>query len=219
MEPAEDCFKHSRITGKCAISRSRDVSAARPCKIGRMPLTARFPDIPSLETSRLRLRKLTLADAGDVFAYASDPEVARYVRFVVHRSIADSEKFISSVIQQYATGAEPVWGMELKTTSKIIGSIGFLKWDRQNRRIELGYALGRPWWGQGFAPEAVIPVVEFAFAHTDVNRIEAFCVVEHSASARVLEKCGFRLEGVLRQYEEVKGRRPDLKVYSKLRGD
>lgn len=184
-----------------------------------MPLAARFHDIPCLETPRLRLRKLTFADAADTFAYASDPEVARYVRFAVHRSIADSEQFISRVIQQYANGAEPVWGMELKETGKVIGSIGFVKWDRDNRRIELGYALGRPWWGQGLAPEAVAAIVEFAFAHTNVNRIEAFCFVEHGASARVLEKCGFQLEGVLRQYEEVKGHRPDLKLYSKLRSD
>jgi RimJ/RimL family protein N-acetyltransferase len=184
-----------------------------------MPLTARFPDIPSLETPRLRLRKLILADAADTFAYASDPEVARYVRFVVHKSIADSEQFISRIIQQYVTGAEPVWGVELKATATIVGSIGFVKWDRDNRRIELGYALGRPWWGQGIAPEAVATIVEFTFAQTNVNRIEAFCFAEHSASARVLEKCGFQFEGVLRQYEEIKGCRPDLKVYSKLRCD
>ncbi len=184
-----------------------------------MPLTAKFPDIPSLETSRLRLRKLSLADAADTFAYASDPEVARYVRFVVHKSIADSERFISRVMEQYATRAEPVWGMELKAEAKVIGSIGFVKWERDHRRIELGYALGRPWWGQGLAPEAVAAIVEFAFAHTNVNRIEAFCFTEHRASARVLEKCGFQLEGVLRQYEEIKGRWPDVKLYSKLRSD
>jgi len=106
----------------------------------------------------------------------------------------------------------------LKQTGWVVGACA-LHCDPGNARAELGYVLGRDYWGRGLVPEAVLAVLRFAFTQTQLNRIEAFCLVEHSSSARVLEKCGFRFEGVQRERELIKGRFADMKCYAMLRGD
>src|SRR5579872_1325066 len=78
-------------------------------------------ELPLLETSRLRLRKLAIEDAADIFAYASDPEVTRYLRFSEHKSMADSRAFLLRTLQSYRSGADLLWGIELKSAGRIIG--------------------------------------------------------------------------------------------------
>jgi ribosomal-protein-alanine N-acetyltransferase len=101
----------------------------------------------------------------------------------------------------------------------MIGAMGFLDWPNIHQRAELGYVINRKYWGEGLVTEAASALCDFAFRKMQVNRIEAGTIVEHRASQRVLEKCGFRLEGVLRQRELIKGRFPDVTMYSLLRQD
>jgi ribosomal-protein-alanine N-acetyltransferase len=84
-------------------------------------------------------------------------------------------------------------------------------------RAEIGYALSRRYWGEGYMSEAVNAVIEFGFREMLLNRIMARCEVNNIASARVMEKVGMQLEGILRQHLFVKGRYWDLKIYSILR--
>ena len=173
--------------------------------------------IESLETERLLLRPLRMSDAAAIFAYASDPEVSRNVRFRTHRKIAESRAFLRFVMKRYRSGAEPVWGIELKADRRVIGSIGMVDWRRNHRRAEMGYALHRDSWDRGIATEAARAVVAFGFVKMDLNRIEAGCYPQNPASARVLEKCGFKFEGMLRQHEYIKGKFRDARLYSLLR--
>jgi len=175
-------------------------------------------ELPLLETSRLRLRKLAIEDAADIFAYASDPEVTRYLRFSEHKSMADSRAFLLRTLQSYRSGADLLWGIELKSAGRIIGGCR-LNCNFQHRAAEVGYVLARGHWGQGFAPEAVLAVAGFAFTRTEINRIEARCMTDHAASSRVLEKCGFHFEGIARESEWIKGKFTDLKIFSLLRAE
>ena len=178
----------------------------------------KFKIVP-IQTERLLLRSITIKDAPDIFAYASDPEVTKYVRFVTHKSIKDTHAFIRRVQSSYRKGITPLWGMELKASGRIIGALGFLQWPNPDQRAELGYVINRNYWGNGLVTEAAAALVDFAFRKMKVNRIEAGTIVEHRASQRVLEKLGFKLEGVLRQRELIKGRFPDVTMYSLLRSD
>ena len=175
--------------------------------------------IVSIETERLLLRRITMKDVPDIFAYASDPEVTKYVRFVTHKNIKDTHAFIRRVQTSYRKGVTPLWGMQSKATDRLIGAIGFLQWPNLDQRAELGYVVNRKVWGQGYVTEAAKAVCDFAFTKMKVNRIEAGTIVGHTASERVLEKCGFQLEGVLRQREFIKGKFPDVTMYSLLRSD
>jgi len=175
--------------------------------------------VERIETDRLLLRSITTKDAADIFAYASDPEVTKYVRFVTHKSIKDTHAFIRRVQASYRKGITPLWGMQSRASGRLIGAIGFLQWPNPDQRAELGYVISRDFWGQGLVTEAAKAVCDFAFRKMKVNRIEAGTIAGHAASERVLEKCGFRFEGVLRQREFIKGRFPDVSMYSLLRSD
>lgn len=176
-----------------------------------------FSNLPALETDRLVLRRLTLEDASDVFAYARDPEVARYTTWEAHRSLDESLRFLKRVLDRYAAGEVAPWGVVHKADDRVIGTCGFAQWRREHARAELAYALARPYWNQGLATEAVRAVVAFGFRTMELNRIEARCEISNVASARVMEKAGMTFEGILRQHMYAKGAYRDLKMYAILR--
>jgi len=169
---------------------------------------------PTIRTERLLLRPLTLADAEHVFRYASDPEVARYVRFETHRRLEESRRFVASVMEKEGNGTSYVWAIIPHGLDHLIGACGF-EVCVEHRRAELGFALNRKYWNRGFASEAAGAVLRFAL-ELGLNRVEAFCFVENAASSRVLEKIGMRFEGILRQREYIKGVFRDLKVFALL---
>jgi len=176
-------------------------------------------DLPTLETDRLILRKMIPEDAGAVFAYASDPEVTRYVSWETHLSIEDSRAFLNLAANKYRSGGEPDWGIVYKGDHRLVGTCGIVSWEPYHGRAELGYALSRDYWGRDLMAEAVRAMISFGFKKMNLNRIEARCIAENTASARVMEKAGMLYEGTLRQRELIKGEHRDMKVYSILRDE
>ena len=174
-------------------------------------------DLPILETERLILRKMTLNDVEAVFAYASDPEVSRYTLWETHRSIEDSRAFLTLTTQKYKNGSEPDWGIVYKGNGCLVGVCGLVNWEAEHARAEIGFVLSREYWGHGFMPEAVRAVFRFGFGRMNLNRIEARCIAENAASARVMEKAGMAYEGTLRQREYIKGAYRDIKLYAILK--
>ncbi len=178
-----------------------------------------FGNLPSLETERLLLRKLRLEDAGDLFEYASDPEVSRYTTWEAHKTIDDSRAILSQWMDLYATGQVAPWGVVHKGDAKLIGTCGFVSWAPRHARAEVAYALSRKYWNKGYTTEAVRAVIAFGYNTMRLNRIEARCEIPNVGSARVMEKVGMKFEGVLRQQLFVKGVYVDLKMYSILRAE
>jgi ribosomal-protein-alanine N-acetyltransferase len=176
-------------------------------------------DLPVLETARLTLRKLTMADADDVFAYAADPEVARFVTWSAHATVQDSIAFLNMVKQKYENGQIAEWGVSERSTGRIIGTCGFTWIRPEHGKGEIGYALARTHWRMGFMTEAVDAVMRYGFVALRLNRIEARCKTENTGSERVMQKCGMTYEGTLRQTMLVKGTFIDLKMYAILRGE
>ncbi len=180
--------------------------------------TTLFADLPKLETERLLLRRMRPDDAEDMFAYASDPEVTRYVLWDTHRSVEDSRAFLRFATEGYERGDFGGWGLVLKASGAFIGTCGMeADYAREHSRAELGYVLAREHWGRGLMPEAVRRVIRFCFGWMDLNRVEARCIAENTASARVMEKAGMTYEGTLREREYIKGAYRDMKLYSILK--
>jgi [ribosomal protein S5]-alanine N-acetyltransferase len=176
-----------------------------------------FKDLPDLRTPRLLLRKLTMDDAPDLFAYAADPEVTRYLDWEPHSSIDDSRRFLEGVIEAYANGEPRSWAIVFRDDNRVIGTGGFLFWDQVANRSEIGYAMSREYWGRGLMSEAVPEMLRFGFERMALNRIEARCNKRNTGSMRVLEKSGFKLEGTLRESFVQKGELSDLLLFSILR--
>ena len=177
-------------------------------------------DLPVLETERLLLRRMRPEDAEAMFAYASDPEVTRYVLWETHNSIVDTRNFLNFVAESYGRGDFGAWGIVFKETGAFIGTCGFdAGYSPEHARAEVGYALSRDYWGRGIMPEAVRALLRFGFEMLDLNRIESRCILENKASARVMEKAGMVHEGTFREREIIKGFYRDMKVYAILRGE
>lgn len=178
-----------------------------------------YQNLPRLETERLILRKLTLDDLEDVYAYSSDEEVTRFLRWGPHTTPAQTESYLREVLQEYNEGRDGPWGIEHRTSGRVVGAIHLMAIRARHRRAEIGFLLSKAYWGQGLMTEALLRVLRYVFEDVGLNRVEAFCLVDNLAGMRVLEKAGMTKEGVLREYAFQKGALGDFCVYSTLRHD
>ncbi|MHB8572380.1 MAG: GNAT family N-acetyltransferase [Candidatus Dormibacteria bacterium] len=177
-----------------------------------------FSEFPELETERLHLRQLRPSDLDDVFAYASDPEVARYTSWEHARTIDDAQAFLDHVLDKYQDGEGTTWALELKETGSVIGSIR-LGWTPSDAAAEVGYVIGTRHWNQGFATEALGRIARFGFEVLALNRLMARCMSDNLASARVMRKVGMVHEGRQRQQVYSRGVFCDMEIYSILRSE
>ncbi|MCM3576361.1 GNAT family N-acetyltransferase [Mesobacillus subterraneus] len=178
-----------------------------------------YEDLPTLSTERLLLRKFNESDAGDMFEYASEPDVSKFVPWETHRTIEDTNEFLNYILTQYKEAKIAPWAIELKQANKVIGTIDFVAWSPIHSRAEIGFILSKGHWGNGIILEAAAKVIQFGFENMKLNRIEAPCMIENIQSQRVLQKLGMRLEGISREKFFIKGKYRDMALYSILKSE
>ncbi len=116
-----------------------------------------------------------------------------------HRSIGESRAYLRYMIRRYRMTEPASWGIELKETGAVIGTIGFMWIQDDNRAAEVGYSLARAQWGRGIMTEALEAVIEYGFRTLKLNRIEAIHELTNPASGAVMRKCGMVHEGTMRE--------------------
>ncbi|MGI6151738.1 MAG: GNAT family N-acetyltransferase [Christensenellales bacterium] len=168
-----------------------------------------------LETPRLNLRRWYESDAKDLFAYARLPQVGPSAGWKPHETLSESISIIRKFIAEDET-----WAVVDKVSRRVIGSVGLHRDDMRaipNCR-SLGYALSPSFWGRGFATEAALAALRFAFLEMELALVSASHYPGNLASQRVIEKCGFRHEGTVRgAARSYDGKAMDLVCYSLLR--
>ncbi|MBT2686877.1 GNAT family N-acetyltransferase [Bacillus sp. ISL-47] len=174
---------------------------------------------PKLETKRLILREVTTADDKDMLVYLSDIEVVKHMGIGPCQTIEQVNEEIGWYKSIYEQGTGIRWGITLKESGKIIGSCGFLNRAAKHYRSEIGYELSKEQWGKGIASEALAAVVKFGFQHLELERIEALVEPANLPSQKLIERQGFKREGLLRHYEYTCGKFDDLYMYSIIKGD
>lgn len=178
-----------------------------------------FGNLPTLETERLILRKVTSEDIEDLHYYGSNKEVSKYVTWQTHRTLADTRQYVEHILKLYQDRKLAPWGIEYKETGQFIGTIDFVSWQTKHKIAEIGYALSQDFWGKGIVTEAAYEILEFGFENMDLVRIQAKCSVENRGSERVMEKVGMSFEGIIRKGMFIKGQHKDYKLYSILDED
>lgn len=178
-----------------------------------------FARMKGIRTERLYIRRLTMRDAADMYEYSRDPQVARYVLWDAHRSINESRAYIRYMLRKYRLGEPVSWGIEHLETGRMIGTIGFMWYQRENNSAEIGYSLSRAYWNQGLMTEALNAVLDFSFREMRLHRVEAQHELDNPASGQVMRKAGMRYEGTLRGRLFNKGRYVDVALYAVLRED
>jgi [ribosomal protein S5]-alanine N-acetyltransferase len=171
---------------------------------------------PEIETERLLLRKLSVADASDMYEYAQDVELAGLGLWKPLSTLEQCAADLQTVEERYAAGDCFAWALEVKAERKMIGRAGFVQYSSEHARAELGYALNRRYWGQGYMTEATKAIIEHGFRSLHLHRVEAICLPENRASIRILEKVGMRFEGMKREATFVRGKFDDLHLYGLL---
>jgi 8-oxo-dGTP diphosphatase len=170
----------------------------------RGPLAPRTEDAPAaarIETLRLVLRPLRLEDAADIQRMASEWEVARYTANIPYPYEAGMAE---AWIKTHRDDFEIVFAIERRQDSAFVGCIG-VEPDAATREAEFGYWIGKPYWGAGYATEALSGLVDYAFVTFDVDRARAAAMPDNRASIRVQEKVGFRYVGVKFQPAPARG--------------
>jgi RimJ/RimL family protein N-acetyltransferase len=148
-------------------------------------------------TPRLLLRPPRMSDALAIFSnYAQDSEATRYLIWRPHKNIHETEEFLDRYAADRGMDGDFPWAITLTAGGELIGMVGLRI---RGFKADLGYVLGRPWWGRGYATEAVRPIVDWALSQPSVYRVWAMCDVDNLASARVLEKVGMSREGIMRR--------------------
>jgi ribosomal-protein-alanine N-acetyltransferase len=179
-----------------------------------------FSHFPILETERLRLRQITHDDAQALVDMFTKPEMVRYVIEEANITTLPAATGFIDWLNSDAEGPNGMcwWGITLKGgDDRLIGTCGFHLWEKDHRRVDIGYNMDVPYWGQGYTTEAAHAVVRWCFENLDLHRVQADCTEGNIGSERVLEKVGFTLEGIWRENTFEHGRFVNIKQYGLLR--
>ena len=173
--------------------------------------------LPTIGTDRLSLRWISPADTDAFYAIYSNPEVMRYWSTPPLADRESAAQLITKIEADWKSRAILKWGIARLTDNQLIGSITLFNLDFDHRRCEIGYALGRAYWGQGYMNEALNAVLKFAFEDLKLHRIEADVDPRNANSIKTVERLGFQREGYLRERWQVNGEIQDAYFYGLLR--
>ncbi len=175
--------------------------------------------LPTLPARRLDLRPFHLDDAPLVQRLAGDRAIAHTTLRIPHPYPDGAAKvWIGTHAPAFADDAQCTLAVVSHEAGQLIGAI-HLGIDRTADSAELGYWIGRAWWGQGYATEAAQTLVRFGFRELRLHRIHATHLTRNPASGRVMQKLGMRHEGTCRGATKKWGIHEDLELYGLLHSE
>lgn len=173
-----------------------------------------FKPFPAFQSARLLLRALKMSDAADLYACCRDPEVSRYSEWYPHPDLAHSKAYIAWMLSEYRRKEGTTFAVCLRPSGRLIGTCSYIDLDLEHKTSELGYCLGREYWGHGYGAEAAFILLDHGFRRMGLHRMDAKVMPENARSARVLEKLGMEREGLLHNAIYCKGGDHDLELYA-----
>ena len=204
-----------KFFGKCSIIvwkvdlRGKEMTAEHLGKI--------FSNIPTMATERLVMRDMRVGDCFDMYEYAKNSEVTKYLTWSPHPDLEYTKQYLNSLKYHYEMGMFYDWALILASENKMIGTCGFTRFNLANNSAEIGYVINPSFHGKGIAVEAARKVLEFGFDNLGLNRVEAKYIIGNDPSRRVMEKLGMTFEGVARRSMCVKGVYRDIGTCAILR--
>lgn len=172
--------------------------------------------LPTIAAERIALRHLDEGDVPALFAIFSDPDVMRYWSSPPLEGLDEASKLLAHIQDGFRRRVLFQWGVARRADDRVIGTCTLFHPDLDNRRAELGYALGREHWGRGLMQEALRALLNYSFGDLHLHRLEADVDPRNASSIRMLEKLGFRQEGYLRERWLVGGDIQDSLFYGLL---
>jgi RimJ/RimL family protein N-acetyltransferase len=177
------------------------------------------PILPTLDAGLVRLRWLTVSDVPALFTIFGDPEVTRYWGHDALPNLAAAETLLADIHHQFHLRSLFQWGVEAVESGELVGTCTLATLHRSHRHAELGFALGKAFWGRGYMRAALPVLLRFAFERLGLHRVMADTDPRNTRSIRMLEWLGFRREGYLREHYCCGGEMQDAVVYGLLRSE
>lgn len=180
-----------------------------------MRLEQLFAAIPTLESDRLILRPFRYEDTDDVFSIYSNKEVGKYNAWRPISQRNEATLKIHTFKEQFEQGVRIRWGIEDKTSQRLIGDCAFVNFDFRMDRAEIGFNLNQEFWKKGLMSEALTLMISWGIEQ-QIHRFEALIHPENLGCLMLLKKLGFQQEGVLRNAGKAFADRYDLLLYALL---
>ncbi len=173
----------------------------------------------SIQTDRLLLRPFRASDAADVQRLAGEREVAATALDIPHpMELWMAEEWIRICQQGRRRGDFYCFAIVAREDKALVGSIGLVI-SKEHERAELGYWVGKPYWNCGYCTEAARAIIEYGFKQLGLNRIHSNHFLGNPASGRIMQKCGMKYEGRVRQHVKHWDKFEDLELYAILKSE
>lgn len=167
----------------------------------------------ALVSERLLFTPISLKDAEAIHTFASDEDVSRFIGWPLTETLEETEDYVKEMIEREDKGSHLYASLVEKNTKRVIGCVMLFNFDKSANSGEVGYVLHKAFWGKGYISEALRVMVAYAFDIMDLHRLSARVVDTNYASAKVLEKNGFKKEGHFRDNYFIEGRYYDGMYY------
>ncbi len=169
---------------------------------------------PTIQTERLLLREISYDDVPDLFKIRSNKTAMEFI----DRPIAKTEEEVINLIEiiktNQANGEGITWAITLKDEDKLIGTMGYWRYEKKNARAEIGYVLHPDFFNKRICTEALQPIIDYGFKKMNLHSIEANVLAENTASIKLLLKYAFQLEAHFKENIFTDGKYTDSLVYS-----
>lgn len=177
-----------------------------------------FYPFPSIETANLKLRRLQLSDADDLFSLRSDPRVHEHTDTRPDSSLEETKNYIKAMNRGIDEHVWILWGIEHRATGRVIGTICIWNLKTEQESGEVGYILHPRFQGQGLMQEALLAVMDYGFSSMGLRVLEAHTEERNLRSRALLQRCGFAEVGQEVEQGEYKDRLFRMIVYRRCKG-
>lgn len=169
--------------------------------------------VKKIETNRLILDKITLKDVDDMYEYAANEKVTKFLSWEIHKNKLETETLIKKFIEGYKGLDFYLWKISTKENNKMIGTID-ARYNEKDNFFEIGYALSFEYWNKGYMTEALGGIIEFIFLNFNVEEVRAKYVAENIGSGKVMQKNNMKKIYEIEEYEYKKGYIKKANVFS-----
>ena len=174
----------------------------------------------AIETERLMLRRFTMEDCEVAFRnWESDPKTTEFLRWQPMENIEATRDVLQTWVNDYADPAFYQWAIVPKTLQEPIGTMSVVGMNERTETLHIGYCIGSKWWRMGYTSEAFAAIIPFLFDEVGANRIESQHDPNNPNSGKVMQKCGLKYEGTLRQADWSNKGIVDACMYAILKSD
>jgi ribosomal-protein-alanine N-acetyltransferase len=179
-------------------------------------LNINFSPFPVLTTARLTLRQPYATDRDDIFRLRSNPELMRFIPRVIAGSPEDAAKLIQQFNNYIHANEAITWVIVKNDSPRVIGTVGYIRIDRDNHRAEIGYMLDAAFHGQGIMDEAIKSAIDYGFNKMKLHSIEALVNPLNHSSGKVLLNNGFHKACTFKDYLYFNNRFVDVDIFYRV---